>query len=78
MDSILLKITALAYLAAAASFFLYLLRGETASRLPTALLLFGFTVHSSALVGRFFQEGFSGIAVMGHAMLFYGWLMIGI
>lgn len=78
MDAIFLKLTAFAYLIAAASFFLYLLRGETASRLPTTLLLFGFVVHSLALVGRFFQDGFAGIAVMGHALLFYGWLMIGI
>jgi cytochrome c-type biogenesis protein CcsB len=78
MDTVLLNLTALAYLIAAGSFFLYLFRGETAARLPTALLLLGFVIHSFALVGRFFQEGFAGVAVMGYALLFYGWLMVGI
>jgi cytochrome c-type biogenesis protein CcsB len=78
MDAILLKLTALAYLLAAGSFFLYLFRGDPAARLPTALLLTGFIIHSSALIIRFFQEGFAGVAIMRNALLFYGWLMVGI
>jgi cytochrome c-type biogenesis protein CcsB len=78
MDGILLKLTAFAYLVAAGSFFLFLFRGETAARWPTALLLSGFLVHSLMLISRFFQEGFAGVAMMGYALLFYGWLMVGI
>jgi cytochrome c-type biogenesis protein CcsB len=78
MDAIILKLTALIYLLAAGSFFHYLFRGETAARLPTALLLLGFVIHSIALASRFFQEGFAGVAIMGHALLFNGWLMVGI
>jgi cytochrome c-type biogenesis protein CcsB len=77
MDGILFKSTALLYLLSAASFFYYLFRGETAARPPTALLLFGFVIHTAALAVRFFQEGFAGMAVMGHAFLFNGWLMVG-
>jgi len=78
MDAILLKLTALAYLIAAGSFFLYLFRGAAAARLPAALLLSGFVIHSLALISRFFQEGFAGVAVTNYALLFYGWLMVGI
>ncbi|HKY09235.1 MAG TPA: cytochrome c biogenesis protein CcsA [Candidatus Binatia bacterium] len=74
----MLKLTALAYLVAAASFFLFLFRGETAARLPTALLLGGFLIHSIAVASRFFQEGFAGLAVTNYALPFYGWLMVGI
>jgi len=78
MDAILLKLTALIYLFAAGSFFHYLFRGETAARLPTVLLLLGFVIHSVVLASRFVQEGFAGVAMMGHALLFNGWLMVGI
>lgn len=78
MDAILLKLTALAYLISAGSFFFNLFRGDTAARLPAALLLVGFMVHSLALLNRFLHEGFAGVAVMGYALLFYGWLMVGI
>jgi hypothetical protein len=63
MDSILLKLTALAYLVAAGSFFIFLFRGAAAAGLPAALLLSGFVIHSLALISRFFQEGFAGVAV---------------
>lgn len=77
MNALPLKFTALAYLIAAGSFFLYLFRGDTAARLPTVLLLAGFVIHSFALLTRFFQEGFAGVAVTNYALLFYGWLMVG-
>ena len=76
MDAILLKLTALIYLFAAGSFFHYLFRGETAARLPTVLLLLGFVIHSIVLASRFVQEGFAGVAMMGHALLFNGWLLL--
>jgi cytochrome c-type biogenesis protein CcsB len=78
MDAMLLSLTAAAYLIAAASFFVYLFRGDTASRLPTTSLLFGFVVHTMALTSRFFQGGFAAVAVMGEALLFHSWLMVGI
>jgi cytochrome c-type biogenesis protein CcsB len=78
MDALLLTSTAAAYLIATAIFFVYLFRGDAASRLPTTVLLFGFVVHTVALSSRFFQEGFAAVAVMGKALLFHGWLMVGI
>jgi cytochrome c-type biogenesis protein CcsB len=78
MDPILLKVTALAYLIAAGSFFFSLVRGTASARLPSALLLLGFIIHTFALISRFGQEGFAGVAVTGYALLFYGWLMVGI
>jgi cytochrome c-type biogenesis protein CcsB len=77
MDAVLFSLTAVAYLIAAASFFLCLFRGETTARLPSAILLAGFGLHSAALTTRFVQNGFAA-AVMGDALLFYGWLMVGI
>ena len=78
MDAILFKLLAVVYLLSAGSFFYSLFRGEIAARLPTALLLLGFVIHTMVLTGRFLQEGFAGVAVMGHAFLFNGWLMVGI
>ena len=49
MDALLIELTAAAYLIAAGSLFLYLFRGNVASRLPAALLLGGFIVHSITL-----------------------------
>jgi hypothetical protein len=48
MDALLLTSTAAAYLIATAIFFVYLFRGDAASRLPTTVLLFGFVVHGGA------------------------------
>jgi cytochrome c-type biogenesis protein CcsB len=78
MDAFLIKLTAAAYLIAAGSFFLYLYRENTATRLPPAFLLSGFVVHSVALASLFFQQGFAAVAVMGDALLFNSWLMVGI
>ena len=78
MDAVLFSLTAIAYLIAAGSFFLYLFRGETAARLPTAFLCAGFAMHSAALAIRFVHDGFAAVAVMSYALLFYGWLMVGI
>jgi cytochrome c-type biogenesis protein CcsB len=78
MDAILIKLTAVAYLIAAASFFLDLFRGASASRLPTTLLLCGFVLHSFALASLFFREGFATVAVMGDALLFNSALMVGV
>src|SRR2546426_3070920 len=78
MAVLLFTWTAAAYLIAAGSFFVYLFRGDATSRLPTAVLLFGFVLHTAALTSRFFQQGFAAVAVMGEALLFHSWLMVGI
>ncbi len=78
MDAILIKVTAAAYLLAAAGFFLDLFRGPSASRFPTTLLLCGFVLHSFALASLFFREGFATVAVMGDALLFNSGLMVGV
>ena len=78
MDAILIKLTAAAYLIAAASFFLDLFRGVNTSRLPTTLLLCGFVLHSLALASLFFRQGFAAVAVMGDALLFNSGLMVGV
>ena len=78
MDALLIKLTAVAYLIAAGSFFLYLFRGAAATRVPTVLLLFGFVVHSLGVTILFFREGFATVAVMGDALLFNSWLMVGV
>ncbi len=78
MDAILLKVTTAAYLVAAVSFFFFLFRGEAAARLPTVLLLFAFVVHGFVLTSRYFQEGFAAVAVMGDALLFNSWMMVGV
>lgn len=78
MDALLFTVTAVAYLIAAGSFFLHLFRGKTGARLPTILLFVGFFFHSCALASGFLREGFAAVAVMGNALLFYGWLMVAI
>jgi cytochrome c-type biogenesis protein CcsB len=78
MDALLVKLTAVVYLGVAVSYFFHLFRGASASRLPTALLLGGFLIHSIALTSLFLREGFATVAVMGDALLFNSWLMVGI
>ena len=78
MDALLIELTAAVYLIAAGSLFLYLFRGNVASRLPAALLLAGFAVHSIALSRLFVSQGFAAVALMGDALLFNSWLMVGI
>jgi len=78
MDTLLSSLSAALYLVAAGAFFYTLLSRKTAARLPSMLLLAGFLVHSAALGSRFFQTGFAAVAIMGEALLFYSWLMIGV
>jgi cytochrome c-type biogenesis protein CcsB len=78
MDVLLIELTAAVYLIAAGSLFLYLFRGKVATRLPAALLFAGFAVHSVALSRLFVSQGFAAVALMGDALLFNSWLMVGI
>jgi len=78
MDAALSSLTAIIYLVAAGAFFVNLLRRESATGVPAALLLCGFIIHTIALASRFMRVGFVAVAVMGEALLFYSWLMVGI
>jgi len=78
MESTLVQITALVYLVAAGSFFYFLLRKDSAATLPSLLLLAGFLLHTLALGLRFMNEGFAAVALMGEALLFKSWLMVGV
>ncbi len=78
MEATLVKITALVYLAATASFCYFVLRKDTAAKLPSLVLLAGFLFHTLALVARFMNEGFAAVAFMGEALLFKSWLMVGV
>ncbi len=78
MDPLLIELTAAAYLVAAGSLFLYLFRGNTAARLPVGLLLAGFAVHSLVLTRLFLRQGFAAVALMGDALLFNSWMMVGV
>lgn len=76
MDSVLLKITAVFYLLATASFIFYVLLRNPASRLPAGMLLCGFLAHTAALAAHFFQEGYPVVTALRDALLFKSWLMV--
>ena len=75
MEANLVKVTAVVYLAATASFFYFVLRKDTAAKLPSLVLLVGFVFHTLALVARFVNEGFAAVAFMGEALLLKSWLI---
>ncbi len=74
--NLLLKATALLYLLATASFVFYVLVRNTASRLPTLVLLAGFVLHTSALGIHFLQEGYPAITQFYEAITFKSWLIV--
>ncbi|MPZ78460.1 MAG: c-type cytochrome biogenesis protein CcsB [Deltaproteobacteria bacterium] len=76
MSLLLLKLTALLYLVATASFVFYAFRRDTASRLPPLVLSGGFVVHTLALAVYFFQDGYPALMEMREALLFKSWLMV--
>ena len=77
MDTTLLKLTALAYLFATASFVTYVfLLKDSVSRLSPRILFCGFAIHTLALGVRFFQSGFAGIVEFREALSFFSWLMV--
>jgi cytochrome c-type biogenesis protein CcsB len=78
MEPLLVKFTAALYLLAAGGFFYFVFRRDTGSRLPSFLLWGGFLLHSLALGARFINEGFAAVALIGEALLFKGWLMVGL
>jgi hypothetical protein len=78
MEATLVKFTALVYLLAVGSFFYFLFRKDSFAKLPSLLLLAGFLLHTLALTVRFLNEGFAAVALMGEALLFKSWLMVGV
>jgi cytochrome c-type biogenesis protein CcsB len=76
MSAILLKLTALVYLLASASFLLYVFRRDTVSRLPLTALFCGFIVHTLAVAAYFLGEGYPALLEMREALLFKSWLMV--
>jgi cytochrome c-type biogenesis protein CcsB len=76
MEINLLKATAVLYLLATASFIFYVVIRDTASRLPTLILLAGFLLHTAALAFRFHQEGYPAIIQFYEALTFKSWLII--
>lgn len=78
MEALLVKFTATIYLLAAGGFFYFVLRKDTATSVPSWLLLTGFALHTVALTARFLDEGFAAVALMGEALLFKSWLMVGL
>jgi len=78
MEPLLVKITAAIYLLAAASYFYFVFRKDSSSRLSALTLTAGFTLHTVALTSRFVSEGFAAVALIGEALLFKSWLMVGL
>jgi cytochrome c-type biogenesis protein CcsB len=76
MSLILLKLTAILYLIATASFIFYVVRRDTVSRLPPLILGAGFIIHTLALSAYFMREGFPALTEMREALLFKSWLMV--
>jgi cytochrome c-type biogenesis protein CcsB len=74
--NLLLKVAALLYLLATASFVFHVLIRNTASRLPTLILLGGFLFHTIALGGHFFQEGYPAVTQFYDALIFKSWLIV--
>jgi cytochrome c-type biogenesis protein CcsB len=76
MELNLLKATAVIYLLATASFVFYVVVRDTATRLPTLVLLVGFLFHTSALAVQFLKEGFPAVTQFHEALSFKSWLIV--
>jgi cytochrome c-type biogenesis protein CcsB len=76
MDANLLKITAVLYLLATASFIFYVFLRNTASRVPILILFSGFILHTFALAAHFMREGYPAITELREALVFKSWLLV--
>jgi cytochrome c-type biogenesis protein CcsB len=76
MDAIPLKATAVFYLLATAWYVFYVVIRNTASRLPSVMLLCGFVAHTAAVAALFLQEGYPAVTALPDALLFMSWLMV--
>jgi cytochrome c-type biogenesis protein CcsB len=77
MDITLLKLTAILYLLASASFVLsvFFVR-DSVSNLSPIILFSGFVLHTAALGVHFLQTGYPGVADFREALSFYTWLLV--
>jgi cytochrome c-type biogenesis protein CcsB len=76
MDVSLLRVAALFYLLATVGFVFYVLVRNTASRIPTVILLAGLVFHSGALGVHFLQEGYPAVTQFHEALTFKSWLIV--
>lgn len=77
MDVILLKVSALIYLAAAVAFISHTFFARDASaKLALYLLLSGLLVKTAALGVHFLHTGYPGLAEFREALSFYTWLLV--
>jgi cytochrome c-type biogenesis protein CcsB len=74
--NLLLKGAALVYFLATVSFVFYVLIRNTASRLPTFVLLAGFVLHTAALATHFLTEGYPAVTQFYDAITFKSWLIV--
>lgn len=79
MDALALQGTAALYLVATAAFFLYLLSlKDSRSRSSEYFLLGAFLLHTCVLGFHFYDVGYPAVTRTRDALLFYGWLMVGV
>jgi cytochrome c-type biogenesis protein CcsB len=77
MDVTLLKIAAILYLLASASFVANtFLARDFVSRASPIILFSGFAVHTAALGVHFLQTGYPGVARCSESLSFYSWLLV--
>ena len=76
MEATFVKLTAVIYLLTAASYFYFVFRKDTASKLPALALASGLVLHTAALIVRFANEGFAAVALMGEALEADAWVLV--
>ena len=73
----MLKVTAVLYFLASASFVVYVVfLRDSISKLSPLILFLGFLFHTAALGAHFLQTGYPGVAQFREALSFYTWLMV--
>src|SRR5258707_546014 len=78
MEAILIKLTAVFYLIAAVRYCYFIFKKDTTAKLPSVTFLLGFALNTVALAASFNNEGFSAVALLGEALIFKSWLMVGL
>jgi cytochrome c-type biogenesis protein CcsB len=73
---ILLRVAAVCYFLATASFVFYVLVRNTTSRAPTLVLFAGFVSHTAALGVHFLQEGYPAVTQFYEALTLKSWLIV--
>jgi cytochrome c-type biogenesis protein CcsB len=78
MEALLIKLTAVFYLIAAVGYCYFIFKKDTTAKLPSVTFLLGFALNTVALAASFNNEGFSAVALLGEALIFKSWLMVGL